>query len=433
MVNRKTVKKYSKRKTMRKKIRGGGDEDKENIPPPPPSNIPPPPPSNIIPPPPFNKGKSFRKPLFLKMETNNDNPNTNNNDINPTTDNNVKTITVENNKVRTFTTQSELGRGNFGITYKANDTESDQLYALKQLYKDKLSIPGSDITPEQIIETEINVLRNIAEKSDNKCYKYTLCVDTWGKDNDNYYIIYELLDNYHNLNNIIYKPIKYTDITSIANYKSIIINQLCEGLLFMQQYKIIHRDIKPDNIMVSFNNNNPLDTSNKINTKFIDFGEACMQQGNSNTICKQTAGTDGWTYPNTNNITDRFILDRYALLLVITYIIKGKKEWSNETFSNNNSWDYIQNNKSTIIEYINNPDHAINYSINILKTNENDMSDIIIENTQPIMLPIPPPRPPPERETTIMTPIPPPPGRGGSRRYRRKSRKTQKNMSTNKK
>lgn len=76
--------------------------------------------------------------------------------------------------------------------------------------------------------------------------------------------------------------LEYLKTPQDISIKYDLVKQLLTGFKYLQSYHILHRDIKPDNIMVEINQNKPL-------IKIIDFGLARFQKNlkdfNSNEIC----------------------------------------------------------------------------------------------------------------------------------------------------
>nr|XP_039256605.1 serine/threonine-protein kinase/endoribonuclease IRE1-like isoform X1 [Styela clava] len=114
--------------------------------------------------------------------------------------------------------------------------------------------------------------------------------------------------------------------------KQILIQQLVNGIAHIHRNNVIHRDLKPDNILVS-------DDGTQL--KVIDFGLSKeMKPGHS--VTKASAlgiGTDGWRAPETYN--DNIIskqADVFSLALVIHFIeTDGSHPFGDNPFG----WSYL--------------------------------------------------------------------------------------------
>ena len=143
-----------------------------------------------------------------------------------------------------------IGRGGMGMIFKAHDPLLDRLVALKV------------ISPEVEVTDE---LRARFFREAQACAKLShpniVTVYDMGEDEGRLFIVMELLDG-EELRNIIAqgKALPLEDKLSI-------IEQMCTGLHYAHQKGIIHRDIKPGNIMVLRDGQ----------VKVLDFGIAQIQ------------------------------------------------------------------------------------------------------------------------------------------------------------
>ena len=130
-----------------------------------------------------------------------------------------------------------LGRGAMGIVYKGFDPVISRTVALKTIRKDLL---GSD----QIVES-VARFRNEAMASGRLNHPGIIAIHEYGEDEDTVFIVMEYASG-DSLRRYISRrdSIKLTEISNI-------ITQLLDALDFAHENGIIHRDIKPDNIIVS--------------------------------------------------------------------------------------------------------------------------------------------------------------------------------------
>jgi len=139
-----------------------------------------------------------------------------------------------------------LGKGAFGSVYRALNWETGEAVAVKKI---KLSnIPKSDLN---FIMTEIDLLKNLNHPN---IVKYKGFVKT----KEFLFIILEYCEN-GSLHNICKKFGKFPE-----NLVAVYISQVLEGLLYLHEQGVIHRDIKGANIL----------TTKEGLVKLADFGVA---------------------------------------------------------------------------------------------------------------------------------------------------------------
>jgi serine/threonine protein kinase len=136
-------------------------------------------------------------------------------------------------------TNEEIGKGKFGVYYKATDLNDDTiLYVAKQIDETKEN--------KEVLENEINI---------NKKYQHENLVKVLGTQNINgkFYFIYEycnggsLASNYDKYFKKFGNPFSERIVQKI-------LKDILKGLYYLHDQKIVHHDIKPENILVQFNN-----------------------------------------------------------------------------------------------------------------------------------------------------------------------------------
>ncbi|MBP7652468.1 protein kinase, partial [Candidatus Dependentiae bacterium] len=142
----------------------------------------------------------------------------------------------------------ELGRGGMGVVYKARDLKLDRIVALKQLHA------NTDVNSESAKRLFLEA-KAVAKLN----HPNIVNVFDVGDSSDELYISMEFVEG-KPLTEIIRSENYSFDITYFKNIAS----QICAGLDYAHSHNIVHRDIKPDNIMVA--NNNVI--------KIMDFGLA---------------------------------------------------------------------------------------------------------------------------------------------------------------
>jgi serine/threonine protein kinase len=162
-------------------------------------------------------------------------------------------------KKSNFVIKDLLGSGSFGSVSSAYDKVNNKTVVIKKILKDT-NTDKMKKKQEKIILSEVAILSQLAAV----CHPYILCYLDFMEDNDYFYILTEYLGQYIPLRHFIQK----TPTISNINSRKIIIN-LIQGLRFIHINGIVHRDIKPDNIMIDPTN---------MDIKYIDFGLACRME-----------------------------------------------------------------------------------------------------------------------------------------------------------
>jgi serine/threonine protein kinase len=141
----------------------------------------------------------------------------------------------------------ELGKGGMGKVYKAHDMEIKEKVALK-LLKPEIA---SDAKTIERFRNEIRLARKIAHR--NVCKMYDL-----GEERGTRFITMEYVDG-EDLKRTIRRIGRLPVGKSIA-----IARQICEGLEEAHRLGVVHRDLKPGNIMLD----------KEGNARIMDFGIA---------------------------------------------------------------------------------------------------------------------------------------------------------------
>ena len=164
----------------------------------------------------------------------------------------------------------ELGKGGMGEVYKVKDKKLDEEMALKVLKPDVAADKG-------IIErfkNELKLARKIGHR--NVCRMYDL-----NEEEETPYITMEYVGG-DNLKSRIRKKEKLAQMEAISLAK-----QVCEGLVEAHRLGVIHRDLKPQNIMIDEKNN----------AKIMDFGIARSVEAPGVTKAGVMIGTPDYISP----------------------------------------------------------------------------------------------------------------------------------------
>lgn len=164
----------------------------------------------------------------------------------------------------------EIGKGAYGRVYIGLDSENGDFVAIKQVSLE--NIPQEDLN---IIMQEIDLLKNLNHKN---IVKYLGSLKT----KTHLHIILEYVEN-GSLANII-KPNKFGPFPE--SLVAVYIKQVLEGLVYLHEQGVIHRDIKGANIL----------TTKEGLVKLADFGVATkLNEADLNT--HSVVGTPYWMAP----------------------------------------------------------------------------------------------------------------------------------------
>ena len=169
-----------------------------------------------------------------------------------------------------YTLTQFLGKGTFGEVYLTKKKNSDFLYATKRMSK-------QFVENEKYIKyfnNEISILRKLYHKN-------IVRLEDLKKTNNHYYVIMEYC-NGGSLSDCLekYKSIYHSSFTEeIVQH---IMRQVVSAVNYIHGLRIIHRDLKLDNILVKFENEIDKNQLNllKAEVKIIDFGFAAYKDQN---------------------------------------------------------------------------------------------------------------------------------------------------------
>ena len=175
-----------------------------------------------------------------------------------------------------------LGRGICGEVYLSKKKGKNVYFATKKIDR----ITADQENARKYLLNEINVLKQLNHPNIIK-------LEEVKQTKDYYYIVTEYV-NGGNLSNFLEKYIKKFGKTFSEEIVQYLMKQIVSGIKHFHDKNIIHRDLKLENIMLNFDNQNDIDNYNimKAKVKIIDFGFSIML--NDGELAKTAIGT----FPN---------------------------------------------------------------------------------------------------------------------------------------
>ncbi|KAK6122999.1 hypothetical protein DH2020_043246 [Rehmannia glutinosa] len=140
-----------------------------------------------------------------------------------------------------YETLNEISHGSFGIVYRARDTKTGEIVAIKEEF-DGLCFSSL---------REIDILKSLHHPSIVEFKQ--VAVD----DYDGVYVVMEYVEN--DLHEYLKRPLFSS--TSLSEVKRLM-KELLEGVKYLHQNRVMHRDLKPSNILIN----------SKGELKICDFG-----------------------------------------------------------------------------------------------------------------------------------------------------------------
>jgi serine/threonine protein kinase len=199
----------------------------------------------------------------------------------------------------------ELGKGGMGRVYKVFDKKIKEVVALK-LIKPEIS------TDEKTIErfnNELRLARKISHR--NVCRMYDL-----GEEGNSHFITMEYVPG-EDLKRFIKRSGQLTVGKSVS-----LARQVCEGLAEAHHLGVIHRDLKPQNIMI--------DTEG--NARIMDFGIARFLESEGLTTQGVMIGTPEYMSPEQAEMEDvDQRTDIYSLGVILFEMLTGSVPFKGKT------------------------------------------------------------------------------------------------------
>lgn len=209
------------------------------------------------------------------------------------------------NRMGPYEVESELGRGAMGVVYRVRDSRSGKVGALKWML---------DNNPRLMkrFEQEGAILKFLA------VHPHIINIWDIGEHSGRPYFVMELIDGATTLEDVMQKGSLDTEEALTCLIQS------ARALHFCHEAGVLHRDVKPSNILLDSNNRAYLS----------DFGIAKNKQGESLTLSGEIVGTPSYMAPeqidNDPDSMDRRV-DVYALGAILYEILCGVPPFTGET------------------------------------------------------------------------------------------------------
>ncbi len=199
----------------------------------------------------------------------------------------------------------ELGKGGMGKVYRANDKKLNEEVALK-LIKPEIA---SDRRTLERFSNELKHARRIVHKNIGRMYELM-------EDKGTHYITMEYVPG-QDLKGLIRQSKQLTTGTTIG-----IAKQICEGLAEAHKLGVVHRDLKPNNIMIDRNGN----------ARIMDFGIARSLKEKGITGAGVLIGTPEYMSPEQvegGDVDQRS--DIYSLGVILYEMVTGRVPFEGDT------------------------------------------------------------------------------------------------------
>ncbi len=210
-------------------------------------------------------------------------------------------------KLGNYTLGEIIGRGGMGTVYRAKADGSDEAVALKVLLPELA----------QDLEYLKRFRREIKAGSRLTC-PYVVHILGWGEDQGYFYFAMELLENGQDLARVLEDKEKIS--TDLAIDVGI---QLCQALDELHRTGVVHRDIKPGNIMLLPNNT----------IKLMDFGLAKMLDRTALTATGEALGSPRYMSPEIlKGMPADYRSDVYQVGVLLYELVSGEPAFDGDSF-----------------------------------------------------------------------------------------------------
>ncbi|HYB00229.1 MAG TPA: FHA domain-containing serine/threonine-protein kinase [Ktedonobacteraceae bacterium] len=200
----------------------------------------------------------------------------------------------------------ERGSGSFGEVYIVRDLQTNYLYAAKIMYQDHTS----DNELLERFKREAYILQSLNDQ-------HIVRIVDFGNDDNLYFIIMHHIDG----QNLKYYITTYGPIEPLRAIHYIL--QAAQGLDAAHKIGVVHRDIKPQNILIN----------NKGVVKIVDFGLSRSKESPTITTSDKFMGTAYYTAPEQvmSSHSADIRSDLYSLAVVLFEALTGYPPYTGGT------------------------------------------------------------------------------------------------------
>ena len=195
-----------------------------------------------------------------------------------------------------------LGTGSFGSVYEAKNTIFQNIVAMKVINKD----PNNSLD-EQEIRNEIDILKKLSHPNIVKIYEFYIS-------NSHYYIVTEFCRDGELFS---YIKNKYSE-----RQLAVLFYQVFSGLWYLHDNKILHRDIKLENIMISQKEKDNETGEELFWVKIIDFGTAKIFEKNKKE--KDVVGSSYYIAPEVLQQNYNEKCDTWSVGVILYMMLVGR-------------------------------------------------------------------------------------------------------------
>ena len=171
-----------------------------------------------------------------------------------------------------------LGKGSYGEVYLTSKAGKSELFATKNMDRKYADKPNAS----KYLKNEIAILRELKHKN-------IVLLEDIKITKNHYYLVMEYC-NGGTLSSCLKKYQQMYGVPFSEEIVQYLMKQIIDGIRYIHNKNIIHRDLKLDNILVKFNSENDKISLNMMRAviKIIDFGFATHM---NNTLCYTTLGS----------------------------------------------------------------------------------------------------------------------------------------------